>query len=140
VKPTGGDVEEFIAAVVPGKRRRDAQTLVALLGDVTGSEPALWGTIIGFGTCHYRYPTGTEGDTPLAAFAPRKAASTIYLLEGAGPHADDLGRLGPHTFTKGCLYLKDLAAVDLAALRRILERSHSIALEDGIPGVTLEVR
>ncbi len=140
MRPTGGDVAGFIAAVTPDRRRRDAETLVAMLGEVTGHEPALWGTIVGFGTCHYRYPTGTEGDMPLAAFAPRRAASTIYLLEGADPHADDLGELGPHTFTKGCLYLKDLAAVDLAVLRRILERSHAIALSDGIPGMTLEVR
>ena len=139
MKPTGGDVAEFIAAVTPDRRRRDAETLVALLEDVTGLEPELWSTIIGFGSCRYRYPTGTEGEMPLSAFAPRRTASTVYLLEGADPHAADLATLGPHTFTKGCLYLKDLAAVDLAALRRILERSRAIALADEIPGVTLEV-
>lgn len=137
MKPTGGDVAEFVAAVTPDKRRRDAETLVGLLSEITGLEPVLWGTIIGFGSCHYRYPTGTEGDMPIAAFAPRKAASTVYLLEGAEPHAADLAVLGPHTVSRGCLYLKDLATIDLSVLRRIIERSYALAVADEIPGITV---
>lgn len=137
MKPTGGDVAEFVAAVTPDKRRRDAETLTGLLGEITGLEPALWGTIIGFGSCHYRYPTGTEGDMPIAAFAPRKASSTVYLLEGAEPHAADLALLGPHTVSRGCLYLKDLATIDLSVLRRIIERSYALAVADEIPGMTI---
>ncbi|WP_433676022.1 DUF1801 domain-containing protein [Microbacterium gorillae] len=137
MKPTGGDVAEFVAAVTPDKRRRDAETLIELLGGITGLEPALWGTIIGFGSCHYRYPTGTEGDMPIAAFAPRKASSTVYLLEGAEPHAADLALLGPHTVSRGCLYLNDLATIDLSVLRRIIERSYALAVADEIPGMTI---
>ena len=68
---TGRSVEEFVAQVTPAKRRRDAETLTALLQEISGREPELWGTIIGFGSCHYRYPTGNEGDMPVLAFAPR---------------------------------------------------------------------
>ncbi|HWS51934.1 MAG TPA: DUF1801 domain-containing protein, partial [Microbacterium sp.] len=79
MKQTGTDVAGLIASAVPEKRRRDAETLTAFMQEISGREPATWGTIIGFGSCHYRYPTGTEGDTGLIGFAPRKAASTIYL-------------------------------------------------------------
>ncbi|MDR2999286.1 MAG: DUF1801 domain-containing protein, partial [Microbacterium sp.] len=107
MRPTGGSVATFVAGVIPAKRRRDAETLTALLQEISGREPELWGTIVGFGSCHYRYPTGTEGDMPLLAFAPRKAASTISL-ESTAAHADDLAALGPHTTGVGCLYIKDL--------------------------------
>lgn len=122
MQPTGGSVAAFIAGVSPARRRQDAETLTALLQDVSGREPELWGTIIGFGSCHYRYPTGTEGDMPVLAFAPRKAASTVYLDDTAR-HRDALAELGPHTTGVGCLYIKDLEQIDLAVLRGILERT-----------------
>jgi len=120
VKPTGGSVAAFIAEATPAVRRRDAETLVALLSEVSGREPELWGTIIGFGSCHYRYPTGNEGDMPVLAFAPRKAASTIYL-DTADKHAAALADLGPHTTSVACLYIKDLEKVDTPVLRGILQ-------------------
>ncbi len=119
MEKTGGSVAAFIAEVTPAVRRRDAETLVALLSEVSGREPELWGTIIGFGSCHYRYPTGNEGDMPVLAFAPRKAASTIYL-DRADRHAEPLSALGPHTTSVACLYIKDLEKVDQAVLRGIL--------------------
>lgn len=122
MQPTGGSVAAYIAGVTPAVRRRDAETLVALLSEVSGREPVLWGTIIGFGSCHYRYPTGNEGDMPVLAFAPRKAASTIYL-DAADHHRDALARLGPHTSSVSCLYIKDLEKVDEAVLRGILEQT-----------------
>ncbi len=123
MKPTGGSVGAFIAAVTPARRRRDAQTLTALLQEISGREPVLWGTIIGFGSVHYRYPTGTEGDSGVLGFAPRKAASTIYLFDGVDAHAEALSALGPHTTGKGCLYVTDLEKVDLDVLRGILKES-----------------
>jgi hypothetical protein len=101
-------------------RRRDAETLTVLLQEVSGRVPELWGTIIGFGSCHYRYPTGNEGDMPVLAFAPRKSASTLYL-DSADRHSEALAELGPHTVGAGCLYIKDLEKVDLDVLRPILE-------------------
>ena len=122
MKPTGGDVAAFVDAVTPAKRRRDAETLIGMLREVSGREPELWGTIVGFGSCHYRYPTGTEGDMPVLAFAPRKTASVVYL-ESTDAHADDLARLGPHSTGVGCLYLKDLETIDLDVLRGILRET-----------------
>ncbi len=123
MKPTGDDVAGLIARSTPAIRRRDAETLTALMQEISGRDPATWGTIIGFGQVHYRYPTGTEGDTGLLAFAPRKAATTIYLLDGVAAHAAELASLGPHTTGAGCLYIPDLEQVDLDVLRRILTRS-----------------
>lgn len=139
MKPTGDDVAGLIARSAPAIRRRDAETLTALMQEISGREPATWGTIIGFGQVHYRYPTGTEGDTGLLAFAPRKAATTIYLLDGVGAHADELAALGPHTTGAGCLYIKDLEQVDLDALRRILTRSLAWAESGGSEAMQLTV-
>lgn len=125
MQQTGDDVAGLIARSSPAVRRRDAETLTALLRDISGREPQTWGSIIGFGSCHYRYPTGTEGDSGILSFAPRKAATTIYLLDGVDAHAEALGALGPHTTGVGCLYIKDLDRVDLDVLRGILERSRA---------------
>lgn len=139
MKPTGGSVEAFIATVEPAKRRRDAEALVELYREVTGLEPTLWGTIIGFGACTYRYPTGNSGEMPLSAFAPRKAASTVYTMTGFDGFAAELEAIGPHSVSKACLYLKDLERNDLAALRRIVERSFRDAVDDALEGIEITV-
>ena len=131
---TGGDVAATLAHVTPAARRRDADTLAALLVEVTGETPELWsGGIIGFGACHYRYPTGNEGDSPIVGFAPRKRACTIYLLDGIDAHAEDLAVLGPHSTGVGCLYLSDIGAIDMAVLRRIVTASfHRVRVGEGV--------
>ncbi|KRB36774.1 DUF1801 domain-containing protein [Microbacterium sp. Root180] len=136
MKKTGGSVATFIAGVTPAKRRRDAETMVALMQEVTGREPELWGTIVGFGACHYRYPTGTEGDVPIAAFAPRKQATTVYLLD-AGAH--DLDALGPHTTGAGCLYLKDLESIDTDILRGVIATDYRRVLDGDTGDATYTV-
>ena len=128
MKKTGGDVGEFVAGVTPARRQRDAATMVALLREVTGREPEMWGTIVGFGSCHYRYPTGTEGEVPIAAFSPRRQATTVYLLD-TGAHADRLGKLGPHETGVGCLYIKDLEAIDAGVLREIVAEDYRRVIE-----------
>ncbi|WP_298943299.1 DUF1801 domain-containing protein [uncultured Microbacterium sp.] len=138
MQPTGGSVAAFVAQVTPATRRRDADTLIALMREVTGREPELWGTVIGFGSCHYRYPTGNEGDMPLLAFAPRKAASTIYL-DDAGAHTAALAALGPHTTSVACLYVKDLTLVDLEVLRGILTASYTATTSGGNAYATITV-
>lgn len=139
MKPTGDDVAGLIARAAPAIRRRDAETLTALMQEISGREPVVWGTIIGFGQCHYRYPTGTEGDTGLLGFAPRKAASTIYLLDGVDAHREALADLGPHTSSVACVYIKDLEKVDLEVLRGILTRSLAWAEAGGSDGMQLTV-
>ncbi len=92
---------------------------------VTGEPPAMWGaSIIGFGTYHYRYPTGREGDSALASFSPRRQHLAIYLIgEFATRHRSVLARLGPHKAGKGCLYIRRLDEVDEDALRELIDRS-----------------
>jgi hypothetical protein len=139
MKPTGGDVDAFLSAVTPARRRDDARALARMLRELTGTEPELWGTIVGFGACRYRYASGTEGDSPVLGFAPRKTATTLYLLDGVAAHRDDLAELGPHTTGTGCLYLRDLGAVDEQRLRRILDRSLAFARGGGSDEVRLTV-
>jgi hypothetical protein len=118
------DVRRFVDAVTPERRRRDAETLLALMHRATGQPPRLEGTAIGYGHYHYRYASGREGDAAAAGFAPRKAATSVYLMDGVGAHATDLARLGPHTTGVGCVYLKNLDDIDLEVLEQIVARSY----------------
>jgi hypothetical protein len=118
-------VHTYISAVTSAVRRRDADTLLELMTRITGEPARMWGpSIIGFGTYHYHYASGRQGDAPAAAFSPRKAAMSIYLPDGVGAYADQLGRLGEHTTGVGCLYIKNLDAIDLAVLEEIISRSY----------------
>jgi hypothetical protein len=127
------DVRAHLAAVASPTRRRDAATLLELLARVTGETPRMWATVVGFGEYHYRYGSGREGNAPAAGFAPRKAASTVYVPDGVAAHAELLGRLGPHTSGVGCLYLTDLAAIDMGVLEEIVTRSYATVTADGFP-------
>lgn len=138
MKPTGGSVDEFVAGVRPPVRQRDALTLIEMMREISGREPELWGTIIGFGSCHYVYETGTEGDMPLIAFAPRAAASTLYVLDAAD-HVGDLAQIGPHSVSKACIYLKDLSKNDLGALRRIIQSSYDQTVSEPTDYATIRV-
>ena len=125
MNPTDASVREFVDAVPGDARRRDAETLIEIMGRVTGETPRMWGpTIIGFGRYHYEYASGREGDAAAAGFSPRKAATTVYLPDGVGAYADELERLGEHTTGVGCLYLKHLDRVDLGVLESIVEQSY----------------
>lgn len=123
MEPTGGSVEELIGSVTPRVRQEDARTMLTLMRRATGEEPALWGRIIGFGTYHYRYDTGREGDAPAAAFAPRRQATTVYLPDGVGAHAEALTTLGAHSTGVGCLYIPRLDQLDPVVLEQIIASS-----------------
>jgi hypothetical protein len=99
--------------------------MLDLMTRVTGEPPVVSGTIVGFGTYHYRYASGREGDAPAAGFAPRRNALVVYVLDGVGAHADLLDELGPHTTGVGCIYIKDLELIDLSILERIVARSYT---------------
>ncbi|MFW0797606.1 DUF1801 domain-containing protein [Gordonia sp. CPCC 205515] len=139
MKPTDGDVAAHLAAITPAARRRDAHTVVDIMREITGAEPVLWGSIIGFGTCHYRYPTGTEGDSPIISLAPRKKSLTIYLLDGVDAHEERLAALCPHTTGRGCLYLPDVDAVDRATLTALLTESHRRVTDNDVDGADITV-
>ena len=116
-------VQAYLEGIIPEKRRRDAARLLELLTRVTGQQPEINNGMVGFGSYHYTYESGREGDAPAAAFAARKAALTIYLPDGTDRHRAQLERLGPHTTGVGCLYIKDLDLVDLAVLEAIVANS-----------------
>lgn len=120
-KASTASVTEFIGTLAEPERRADAKALVKLMKQVSGERPKMWGaSIIGFGSVHYRYDSGREGDTVLVGFSPRKAAHVLYGLIGSRGAEALLARLGKHTTGKGCLYIKKLADVDLKVLERLV--------------------
>jgi hypothetical protein len=125
---TNGDVGAFVDAIDDEQRRRDAKLLVDLMGEVTSQPAVLWGSsIIGFGSRHYRYPSGREGDTVAVGFSPRKAQTAVYLTGALEEYDDLLARLGPHQTGQGCLYLKRVDQANADALRDIIARSYRAA-------------
>jgi hypothetical protein len=129
MEPTDADVDAYLDALPDERRRAEARTLAGLMADVTGERPVMWGpSIVGFGTYHYRYASGREGDSPVAAFAPRAREHVVYLVSGfEDRYAKDVAALGPHRTGVGCLYLKSLDGVDLDVLRRLVDRSMRVA-------------
>ena len=119
------DVRTYLDGITSPGRRRDAETMVELMRRATGEEPRMWRSIVGFGEYHYKYESGREGDSPAAGFAARKAATTVYVMDGVAAHAERLGRLGPHTTGVGCIYLKDLTTVDLDVLETVVAESYA---------------
>lgn len=115
----------FVASVENAPRRADAQRLLEMMSRVTGEPARMWGpSIVGFGEFRYRSGAGREGDWMRVGFAPRKAASVIYLADGLDAHEDDLAVLGPHKRGKGCLYVSRLDDVDGEVLERIVRESY----------------
>ncbi|TMV10145.1 DUF1801 domain-containing protein [Ruegeria sediminis] len=119
--PTGADVHFFLAAVEPAGKAEDARKLDALFRQVTGFNPVMWGeAIVGYGTYHYRYKSGREGDFLATGFSPRKAAHSIYIMPGYADFEDILARLGKHKLGKSCLYVNKLADIDLDVLAELI--------------------
>ncbi len=117
-------VAAFLEKVEPPVRKRDALTLLAMMERATGQPAQLYGTIVGFGTYRYEYASGRKGETAAAGFSPRKAATTVYLVDGVSAFPDELTKLGPHTTGKGCLYLRDLDQIDLKVLEKVVRTSY----------------
>lgn len=116
--------DDFLATVTPPERRADADLLIDLFGRVSGQPPVMWGpSIIGFGSHHYRYESGREGDMPRIAFSPRKAELVLYVGAGNPKIAPLLPALGRHRTGKGCLYVRRLSEVDAGVLERIVRQS-----------------
>ena len=117
------DVAAFIAALEPAQRRADAQAIVALLTQASGTAPTLSGSIIGFGSYHYVYASGRSGNAARLGFSPRKASHVLYLMDGFDGQADLLARLGKATTGVSCLYVNKLADVDVDVLAEMARRS-----------------
>ncbi|MFD1602449.1 DUF1801 domain-containing protein [Flavobacterium artemisiae] len=118
---TQDSVTDFINAVENEAKRKDAFELLKILQEATGFEPKMWGpSIIGFGSYHYKYDSGHEGDAPLAGFSPRKAAMTVYFYLPEEKKEEFLSKLGKHTSSKACIYIKKLADIDIEILKKIV--------------------
>jgi len=123
-KPTKVSALRHIAAIANEEQRSDARTLVALMRRVTRQGPRMWGpSIVGFGSYHYKYASGHEGDSALAGFALRGSDLVVYIAPGFGGRDALLARLGKHKTGKVCLYIRRLANVDLKVLETLVARS-----------------
>jgi hypothetical protein len=128
------DPLKFIDNVANEVRRRDAHELAALLQDITGEPPKMWGSsIVGFGTLDYKYATGRDGTICLTGFSPRSSALVLYL--GPGIENEKLmAKLGKHKTGKGCLYINKLEDVDRKVLRKLIEHSIATLRKHGLRG------
>ena|SRR5688500_1920681 len=123
-KPTSVSVEHFLDKVLDEQVRDDCHALVTIMKNITGADPKMWGlSIVGFGSYHYKYESGHEGDACLTGFSPRKQNITLYVMPGATKHAALLGRLGKFKAGKGCIYIKKLADIDETVLKDLIKQS-----------------
>ena len=123
---TKQSVTDFINAVENEAKRNDAFELVKIMQETTGFEPKMWGpSIVGFGSYHYKYDSGHEGDAPLTAFSPRKAATTVYFYLPEENREELLSKLGKHKSSKACIYINKLTDIDLEILKKIISLSIS---------------
>ncbi|MCM3720290.1 DUF1801 domain-containing protein [Fictibacillus phosphorivorans] len=123
-KVNDNSVIEFIENVDSPKKREDAYKLLDIFSETTGFEAKMWGpSIIGFGSYHYRYDTGHEGDAPLVGFSPRKAKISLYLATGDPNREELLSNFGKHTTGAACVYINKLADIDVEVLKELIEQS-----------------
>ena len=131
--PKNTSVQEFIAALGDEQSIADSHALIDMMKRVSGHEPKLWNVgTIGFDAYHYKYDSGREGDSQTIGFYPRKGKLTVYLMDGTSRHSELLSRLGKHTTSRVCLYIKQLSDIDLSVLEQIVQQSYAyIKSQDG---------
>jgi len=119
-KRTEASVESYLSAIEDEARRGDCEALAKLMAKATKQPPKMWGpSIVGFGSYHYKYESGREGDSCLTGFSSRKSDITLYL--GASVlGGEQLSKLGTHKTGKGCLYIRKLSDVDLKVLEQLI--------------------
>lgn len=121
---TDQNVRKFIDGVDNEVKRNDSLTLLDMMADITDRPPVMWGSsLIGFGTYHYKYASGREGDFFLTGFSPRKQALTIYIMPGFSEYEELLSNLGKYKTGKSCLYVKKLEDIDPDLLRELISKS-----------------
>ncbi|MCK8113911.1 DUF1801 domain-containing protein [Anaerosoma tenue] len=123
-QPTNASVDDFIAEACGEGRSDDCRALVEMMSRLSGSHPVMWGpSIVGFGSYHYRYASGREGDWFEVGFSPRKRDLTLYIMSGFDGYEDLLARLGTFRTGVSCLYVKSLADIDLQVLEELVSAS-----------------
>jgi len=126
LKTTQNDksVTAFLNGIADEKKRQDSFTILELMQQVTGLEPKMWGdSIVGFGTYHYKYASGHQGDSPLTGFSPRKQNLTLYIMSGFDQYEALLPDLGKYKTGKACLYINRITDIDLQVLKELVEQS-----------------
>ncbi len=125
-KKTTASATKFIDTVDDEQKRKDSKELLKIYKEITGKPAKMWGTsIIGFDQYHYKSErSAQEGDWPMAAFSPRKANLTLYVMTGFQDFGPLLKKLGPHSVSKACLYIKRLSDVDISVMRKIIAESY----------------
>lgn len=127
---TEQSVQDYIAAIADPARRADIEVINAMMIDVSGWQPKMWGTsIVGFGEYHYKYDSGREGDAIRIGYSSRANAISIYIMPGYQDFDDELSRLGKHKIGKSCLYVKRLSDVDNDVLREMLVKGLALMEE-----------
>lgn len=122
--PNEQSVEAFLQSVDNDQKRRDCYAILDLMKKAVGAEPQMWGpSIVGFGSYHYKYESGREGDWFLTGFSPRKQNLTLYIMPGFGRYEDLMNKLGKHKTGKSCLYINKLEDVDQETLKQLVEES-----------------
>lgn len=120
-KPTGESVQDFLNSIEDEKKRQDSYAILELMKEVTGDSPQMWGdSIIGFGSYHYRYASGREGDWFLTGFSPRKQNLTLYIMAGFDQYEDLLKDLGKFKTGKSCLYINKIEDINLQTLKKLV--------------------
>ncbi|MEX2570895.1 MAG: DUF1801 domain-containing protein [Gemmatimonadota bacterium] len=123
-KPDDASVQGFLDSAAEGERRQDCQRLIESMRAATGAEPKLWGgSMVGFGSYHYRYESGREGDFFVTGFAPRKRSLTLYIMSGFDRYDLLMSKLGKYSTGKSCLYVKRLADIDFGVLEALIAAS-----------------
>ena len=121
-QPTNQSVKEFLNQIQEPERRADCFEIVKIMEKITGEKPTMWGpSIVGFGSYHYKYASGREGDWPMTGFSPRKKDLTLYIMMGFEKHADLMEKLGKHSTSKSCLYIKRLSDVHIPTLKKLMK-------------------
>ena len=121
-KPTNQSVKEFLNKIPEAERRADCFAVAKIMEEITGEKPKMWGpSIVGFGSYHYKYASGREGDWPMMGFSPRKKDLTLYIMMGFEKHADLMEKLGKHSTSKSCLYIKRLSDVHIPTLKKLIK-------------------
>jgi len=124
MKETDNSVIEFIESVENEKKKADAYQLLEIFEEVTGYDAKMWGpSIIGFGSYHYKYASGHEGDAPLVGFSPRKAKTSLYLAYESEEREKLLESFGKHTKSKACIYVNKLADIDTNVLKGLIKHT-----------------
>ena len=123
-KQTDASVKDFLNAITDEEKRKDCFAVAKIMEEITGSKPKMWGpSIVGFGSYHYKYASGREGDWLVTGFSPRKRDLTLYIMMGFEKYPELMKQLGKHSTGKSCLYIKRLSDIHVPTLKKLIKAS-----------------